>query len=332
MLMSSLPLLVSLVGCDRSGLDKVPQPNDAHPAVVEIGQLEVMTLEQYNAMASEGSAASTWCNDTSPTLDRSEVGEREQESDLPLCYYGQVGLAEIGGDVGGATFTFEGTGGKVCLVVDPETVYWNQAVSADNPRDNYSYPDLEEDDGDLDMFAGLSAYYTGSPGVEIGDFTGFYTDSLGNQIEIEYGLCAQGGAQGQTDSHSGRATAEYCTIDTTNYPGVEFTVVLETFSVPLDDGLLSFGVMAREGSCSGITECSMMGESLNEDGTVRDCTPQLEAAFCGQQTLESFCCVHPDMCGEDASIDECESALDEAGVSNLDELESVFCDANSCCN
>ena len=208
MLMSSLPILASLIGCDRSGLDKVPQPNDAYPSVVEIGQIEVMTLDQYNALAGEGSGASTWCNETSSGLDREVVGDRDQEDELPLCYYGQVGLAEIGGDIGGATFTFEGTGGDVCLVVDPETVFWNQSVAADNARTNYSYPDLEEDDGDIDMFAGLSAYYTGSPGVEIGDFTGFYTDSLGNQIEIEYGLCTQVGAQNQDDSHAGRGTAD----------------------------------------------------------------------------------------------------------------------------
>lgn len=332
MLMSSLPILASLIGCDRSGLDKVPQPNDTHPAVVEIGQLEVITLEQYNTLASEGSGASTWCNETSISEPRATVGDRTQEADLPLCYYGQVGLTEIGGDIGGATFTFEGTGGDVCLVVDPEVVYWNQSVAVDGARDNYSYPDLEEDDGDIDMFAGLSAYYTGSPGVEIGDFTGFYTDSLGNQIEIEYGLCTQVGAQGQDDSHSGRATAEYCTIDTSAYAGVEFTVVLETFSVPLDDGLLSFGVMAREGSCAGISECTLLGESLDADGNVNACTPQLEAAFCGQQTLESFCCVHPEMCGEDATPDECESALEDYGVSDVEELESAFCAENSCCN
>ncbi|MFT5682545.1 MAG: hypothetical protein ACI8RZ_003463 [Myxococcota bacterium] len=332
MLMSSLTLLASLVGCDRNGLDQVPQPNDAFPSVVEIGKLEVMSLDQYNLLAGEGSAASTWCNDTSPALGRETVGDRDQEADLPLCYYGQVGLAEIGGETGGATLTFEGTGGDVCLVVDPETVFWNQAVASGTSQTNFSYPDREEDDGDIDMYAGLSAYYTGSPGVEIGDFTGFYTDSLGNQIAIEYGLCTQVGSLGQSDAHSGRATTEFCTIDTSNHVGVEFTVVLETFSVPLDDGLLSFGVMAREGSCAGITECSLLGESLNEDGSVRDCTPQLEAAFCGQDALEPFCCLHPDMCGEDASIDECESALDDAEVSNLDELESIFCGSNNCCN
>ena len=331
MLLSSLPLLATLIGCDRSGLDKVPQPNDAYPAVVEIGQLEVMSLDQYNLLAGEGSAASTWC-EASDSVERDTVGDRDQAADADLCYYGQVGLTELGGVPGGATFTFEGTGGNVCLVVDPETVFWNQAVSLDNPRDNYSYPDLEEDDGDLDMFAGLSAYYTGSPGIEIGDFTGFYTDSLDNQIEIEYGLCTQVGYLGDTDSHAGRATAEYCTIDTSNHPGVEFTVVLETFSVPLNDGLLSFGVMAREGSCSGISECTLQGESLNEDGSVRDCTPQLEQAFCGQDTLESFCCVHPEMCGEDADLSECESAFETFEVSNLDELDNAFCGSNNCCN
>ena len=332
MLMSSLPLLASLVGCDRSGFDQVPQPNDAFPSVVEIGELEVISLDQYNALKSETSAAAAWCNETSPGVERDIVGDRTQDDDLPLCYYGQVGLAEIGGEIGGATFTFEGTGGNVCLVVDPETVFWNQAVESGTNRDNYSYPDMEEDDGDIDMFAGLSAYYTGSPGVEIGDFTGFYTDSLGNQIAIEYGLCTQVGAQGQDDSHAGRATPEYCTIDTSDYAGVEFTVVLESFSVPLDDGLLSFGVMAREGSCSGIDECSLLGESLNADGSVRDCTPQLEKAFCSEQNLEPFCCVHPDMCGEDASIDECESALNELSVGNVEDLEVMYCSENDCCN
>ncbi len=327
------PLLlgVLLVGCDRSGLDKVPQPNEAFPAVVEVGQLEVISASQYSTLEEQGAGAYSWC-DSSGSVERDTVGDRDQAEGLPLCYYGQVGTSEIGGG-GGATFTFEGTGGQVCLVVDPETVFWNQSVAADNARANYSYPDVEADDGDMDMFAGLSAYYTGSPGVEIGDFTGFYTDSQGNEIEIEYGLCNQTGAQSQSDAHAGRGTAEYCTINTANYVGVEFTVVLETFSVPLDDGILSFGAMVLDGPCAGIDECTLPAESLEIEGGVRECTPNLEAAYCGQNTLEAFCCLHPDMCGEDATIDECESAFEEYDVNNLDDLRATFCSStNLCCD
>ena len=113
------------------------------------------------------------------------------------------------------------------------------------------------------MFAGLSSYYTGSPGLEIGDFKGIYTDSLGNKVEIEYGECVQS-SQYTANAHAGRGAAEFCTIDTNNRVGVEYTVVLESFSIPLDDGSLSFGVAVLEGSCSDYTinECLIPGESL----------------------------------------------------------------------
>ena len=205
---------------------------------------------------------------------------------------------------GGATLTFDGTGGDVCIIVDPESVFWNEAVAANDPEPRYSYPDVEEDDGDIDLFAGMSAYYTGSPGVDVGDFKGFYTDSLGNRIEIEYGECFQFGAQsGMNNAHAGRAAVEYCTINTANREGVEYTAVLESFSVPLDDAGLGFGVILLEGSCTdfSINECTIYGDSLVEvrdskdkvvkddqgfiEAEVRSCTLELERASCEGKLL-----------------------------------------------
>jgi len=312
MLTNSLILtLLSLGGCDRSGTNVLPQPNLDFPAVVEVGNLEVISSSQLVELQSQGYNVREWC-DNSGTVARETVGNRQQAEGEPLCYYGVVGMTEIG-QRGGVTFTFNGTGDDVCLIVDPETVFWNQSVDLDQPRANYAYPDVEEDDGDVDMFAGLSAYYNGSPGVEIGDFTGFYTDSLGAEISIEYGECFQAGAQtGMNNAHSGRATTEYCGLDTVNRENVEYTVVLETFSVPMDDGVLSFAAVVVDGGCSGISpnECTLSGESLNPDTNranqnTRSCTVELEESFCqGQGALLGFCCNYPDMCGEDANYDE----------------------------
>jgi len=222
----------------------------------------------------------------------------------------------------------------------------------------YSYPDVEEDDGDLDMFAGLSAYYTGSPGIQLGDFTGFYTDSLGNKIEIEYELCEQNGyprGDGDNPVKAGRAAAEFCTINTENHIGVPYTVVLEKFSVPYNDSVLSYGVGVFEGVCNpesggfdAVTgtqnvktdECTFLGESLNLDGTVRACTPQLEASFCSDwpsnsltgPALPAFCCLHPDMCGEDTLPEDCQTVFDKWLVTNIDDLETAFCgESGFCC-
>ena len=322
-----------LAGCDRSGLDKVPQPNDDFPAVVEIGELEVISGSQLLTLREQLSGSAEWCAN-SASEPREEVGDRVQADDTPLCYYGQVGLAEVG-EKGGATFTFRGTGDNVCLIVDPEAVFWNQSVSATRPQSRYTYPDLEEDDGDIDMFAGLSAYYNGSPGVEVGDFRGIYTDSLGNQIEIEYGLCQQAGYQtGMTNSHSGRATVEFCTINTENYEDVEYTVVLETFSVPLDDGALSFGVVALDGSCSGIDECTLYGEALTPEpasAATEGCSLNLEAAYCDRENLATFCCANPDMCGEDVDVSTCSDLAEEQGFSNADAMIDDYCATSGLC-
>lgn len=328
-----------ILGCDRSGADKLPQQNDDFPAVVELGELDVMTSTQLTAMQDEirstirnggTPAPSEWC-DSSADLPRESVGDRLQADGNKLCHYGQLGVAQIG-ETGGATFTFQGTGAAVCLIVDPETVYWNQSVARESPRIEYSYPELEEDDGDIDLFAGLSAYYTGSPGIELGNFRGFYTDSLGNQTEIEYGLCTINGSN-DTIARAGRGTAEFCTIDTANTEGIEHTVVLETWSVPLNDGVVSYGVALVSGRCSDVNECTLLAESLDFDNVPKECTPQLEAAFCERRELATFCCVHPDMCGEDVTDIQCNEIFDEYDVRNAGELRDVYCDeAGKCCD
>lgn len=327
----SIFLLVLGLSCDRNGDALVPQPNPDFDPVIEIGKMSTITEAELEEIRAEGENAKAWC-------DASATGD-----DPRKCFYGLLGQAEVG-IKGGATLTFDGTGSDVCIIVDPETVFWNAAVAANEPELKFSYPDYEEDDGDIDLFAGMSAYYTGSPGIEVGDFKGFYTDSLGNKIEIEYGECFQYGAQtGMNNAHAGRASVEYCTINTENRVGVEYTVVLESFSIPLDDAALGFGVVLLDGACTdySINECTIYGDSLEEtrdsnnkvvlddngfiEGTVRDCTLALERASCEAKLLE-FCCVHPDMCGEANTEELCEPIAEE--------LEN-FCDnpdnARYCC-
>jgi hypothetical protein len=304
---------LSLFACDRSGDDYVPSADGTYPAVIDVGEITVMPADKLQEVQSQGSNARNWCQ------------ENLDGDGNPYCYYGLLGQAPTGVK-GGATFTFRGTGDRVCVLTDPETVFWNTAVASINPDEKYSYADLEQDDGDIDLFAGLSSYYTGSPGVELGGFSGFYTDNLGNSIAIEYGECFQYGAQsGMNNAHAGRASAEYCTINTANREGKLYTVVLESFAVPLDDGALGFGAVVLDGSCGDyvINECTLFGEGLeaqfdasdeivkDADGEIvasaRPCSVQLEQASC-DAALQSFCCEYPVMCGEDGDRTQCEDA------------------------
>jgi hypothetical protein len=172
----------------------------------------------------------------------------------------------------------------------------------------------------MDLFVGLSSYYTGSPGIELGDFQGLYTDSLGRQIEIEYNECTQVGALDQTDAHAGRGTVEYCAIDTSGLAGIEYTVVSETFSTPIDDGTLSFALLVAEGACTkvaagaGVTECTLMGESPIEGST------DMEIAYC-ESSLAEFCCTHPDLCGEDPPEGFCDDLVEDGDIAK-------YCDAH----
>jgi hypothetical protein len=66
---------------------------------------------------------------------------------------------------------------------------------------------------------------------------------------------------------------EYCTLNSTQ-PGVSYTILLQTFSTPLDDDVLSYGVLLATGTCAKLvenygvgakqwrTECLIEGEAL----------------------------------------------------------------------
>ena len=342
-----------LSGCDRNAKGLVPVPSDKFDGVIELGELEVVDPDTLNSFIAkqqgtlayivpnlEGPADSAgdpkW-DSTDPNLDGLTGQERydnhvEATGTLPY-YFGQLGQPKDGGR-GGATFTFMGTGDDVCIVVDPETVFWSQSVAPGSRNDQYAYPDYYNDDGDLDLFAGMSSYYTGSPGVEIGDFTGYYTDTRGEVVEIEYGACFQTGAQtGMDNAHAGRGTTEYCNVSTDQKEGVEFTVVLDSFSLPVDDGILSFGVAVVNERCARIdkSECFVRGESLNSAGNTKTCTDKLELAQCNA-TLGAFCCANPEMCGDEGAVDAdlCDDIYgeDENGVS-LD--RDAWCDSTDLC-
>ncbi len=302
--------LVLLAACDNSGKELLPQPNPDYPGVIEIGQLSVMSADDVGAIDPD------WC----------------ANQDDPGCYFGQISSTD-NVTKGGATFTFKGTGGRVCVMVDVETVSWNHYIGAGATASDWSVADYPGDDGDMDMFGGLSAYYTGSPGIEIGDFTGLYTDSLGRELEIDYVECYNSSVYTGGEAHAGRGAPEYCTINTAGREDIEFTIVLETFSVPRDDGLLSFMTAVVDSGCnsfntsipssigptddsaielSGVSECLVTGESIAADGSVDPCSIATEYAYCANTTnagagaLVGFCCLNPGVCAEDLADGACD--------------------------
>jgi hypothetical protein len=322
-MMGRLLLLATLAGCDRDNTAALVDPPGDIPTVLTLPRVEVLSEDAFAEYEDAQANGEHWGFCGNPASDAVE-GEASTR-----CVFEQL-APTTGQSRGGATFTFKGTGERVCIVIDPETVFWNQSVATSGRNDLYSYPDYLADDGDLDLFAGLSSYYTGSPGLEIGGFMQVYTDSAGRQIEIEYGECFQRGSSlsGIENAHAGRGTAEFCEINTAEREGVEYTVVLETFAVPLDDGVLSFGAMVVEGRCNsvGVNECTMLGESIRTDGNLAACTDRLELAFC-ESRMREFCCANPEMCGEEAPDDACPE-FEEPGA------RDTFCAENPalCCD
>ena len=234
-------------------------------------------------------------------------------------HYGQLGAGENQGLFGGATFQFAGTGSTVCVIVDPEAMFWNRELSSQSSSVQYKFDDEYTDDGDIDMSVGLTAYYTGSPGEEIGDFEAEYMDAAGVSHQLEFDECVQTGYFGDP-AHSGRATVEYCQIDTSLRPGIQYTAVLKTFALPIDDSVLNFGAMVFDGRCdavpwtdgdgaiqTGPTECAIPNEVGNseKDGLPADKEwfPTLEQAYCGGKgKVNSYCKDHVgDGCEEPSS-------------------------------
>jgi hypothetical protein len=239
------------------------------------------------------------------------------EDILANTIYAEVGPS-LTTEYGGVTVEFVGTGGPVCIWVDPETAYWNQAVSerADGDSLKWTFPDNVFDDGDIDLFAGLSVYYTGSPGETVGDFEVSYEDSLGNEIPISLAACPNTLGLDEDPAAAGRGAPEFCTIPQTD-PGISYTVLLQTWSTPLDDDRLGYGFLLVNGDCEDLRssgqsasslrdECLIQGESivpqgtsygpfygfdeLNNEGRVWERSIEFESTFCDLSTrMRNFC-------------------------------------------
>lgn len=265
-------LLTTLVACDREGGLYVPQPNPDYPFIQDLGEFRVISTEEQEAHVANKEFRS-WDEELTAVDDQGRKG----------IYYGGVGAPADASFYGGATFTFTGTGTDVCVVMDPEAVFWNQAQAGDVTTSDYLYVDAIAPDGDLDLDVGLTAYYTGSPGVEMGGFGSVYTDAGGVDHSLEASECGQLGSQG-TPAHAGRSTVEYCTIRTDGRAGVSFTAVLDTFLIPQEDDVLHFSAAVFEGTCAGIPA----GES-----GLGDCVLSREAGgaldLSEEETSEEYC-------------------------------------------
>ncbi|MEQ1500864.1 MAG: hypothetical protein ABMB14_01470 [Myxococcota bacterium] len=230
--------------------------------------------------------------------------------------YAEVGPS-LTTEYGGVTATFTGTGGEVCIWVDPETAYWSQAIGV-RPTDDsrkWTYPDNVFDDGDIDLLAGLSVYYTGSPDEVIGDFVIAYEDALGNEVPISLASCPNIYGLRDDLASGGRGAPEYCTIPATDL-GISYTILLRTWSTPLDDDRLAFGLLLANGSCSDLRglaggvspstdECFIQGESiipvgtdigpfygfddLNGAGRIWPRSLDFENEFCTANRMQGFC-------------------------------------------
>ncbi len=272
-------LFGSLVACDYTGDWLFAPPTDA-PGVVHLGELVPTVI------------------DGETSIDEAVI-------------YGEIGATGTA-EPGGVTFSFEGTGGPVCVWVDPELVFWNQSVAPQAGSDDarWAYPDNVFDDGDLDLYAGYAVYYSGSPGEKMGDFEIRYEDSLGNQIPLTLNECTISGLNG-TGAHSGRGAPESCTLAAT-LPGVSYMVAIEAWSTPLDDDRLSYGLILAEGDCddirNGITEeCVILGEARDADGEMIPDSSTFEVTYCanveGADALVDYCETEAET--YDCSVDHC---------------------------
>jgi hypothetical protein len=284
-------LLLPLAACDYSGDWLFSHPSEV-PGVLDLGELIPVDLDTVDAQ--------------------------------DAAIYGEVG-ATGSAESGGVTFSFLGTGDQVCLWVDPELASWTQSIALLGREPDFEYPDNFFDDGDLDLFAGFSVYYTGSPGERIGDFALQYEDSLGNPVDISLNECTIGSYQTDTNGHAGRGVPEHCTLSATQ-PGVSYTVLMEAFSTPLDDDRLGFGLILSQGSCNELSggiasipdECVILGEAndiastvISEDGKVTVGEPlagseEFERSFCHSIDAEYPATLGlPEYCIEEAAAKNC---------------------------
>lgn len=251
--LGALALLPLIGACDFSGDFLFPGAIEGVPGVLHISAEDgISPVEPAVINSPEDAQAATIFAEVGPTGDANPAG---------------------------VTFNFVGNGGAVCAFVDPELVFWNQSVSAvDFSNRRWRQPDNPFDDGDLDLQAGLSVYYTGSEGERLGNFTVRYEDTLGNEIPVDLVACTIRSDLDPTltTPHSGRGAPEYCTIFNTQ-PGISYTVALEVFSTPPDDDRLGFGILLAEGTCPDLITAATAGGGLGGLPTHEECVIRGEA-------------------------------------------------------
>lgn len=222
--------LLLVAGCDISSEFLMERPIEDVPGLVDLG-----TIVPVTATSPVQIAAGTIYGELGPT-----------GTALP----------------GGLTFSFVGTGSSVCVWVDPELLSWSQSVSPTTPAEQWQFPDNIYDDGDLDLGVGLTAFYNGTPGELMGDFEVRFEDSLGNQVPVDLVECTIfSSVTGTTGSHGGRGAPEYCTVPDTS-PGVSYSVAMETWSLPIDDKRLGYGLIVADGSCQDLKDNAGAGRDL----------------------------------------------------------------------
>jgi hypothetical protein len=247
--------------------------------------------------------------------------EQRFEGDARACAFEQLGSVSGAGS-GGITFTLtmpaDFDGEELCVVTDPETVRWTPTASP--------YPDDSNDDGDVELMVGPSSEYTGILGEQIGNFPGL--------------------ADGVQWSDSGRVGhPEYCSINGTDESvDTEYTILVRARNVPFetssgmpfDDAALSSATVVITERCPRVDtgEWLLLGESLENDGSVRDCTKQLEIAY-GQSgtTLTAFCCANPEMCGPlESTSTVCSDIFSSASEDGSSDRNSWCFETGLCCD
>jgi hypothetical protein len=221
------------------------------------------------------------------SISGAEVDDLDQRENRPEidggAVLGRIGPSNVGaGEYSGATFTFEGTGERVCIIVDPQSVFRDdRQTSPTGEVDNPWMSDFPYDDGDLDLLAGLASFYTGTPGVELGDFFGSFPDSNGVDRAIDLNLCLMEDYHGSVSGSAGRATPEWCSF--VSEVGTTYMGVLQVFSVPVDDDELTYVLEVRAGDCPpAIDECTLRGDydEMTGDGELPGGFANVEAMYC----------------------------------------------------
>jgi hypothetical protein len=198
-----------------------------------------------------------------------DLAEDEDAADIRTgTFIGKVGPGNVGaGEYSGATYDFEGTGDRVCVIVDPQSVFRDDVQLDDDGTEwnNPFFDDFPHDDGDIDLQVGLASFYTGTPGQTMGDFFASFPDSNGIDRAVDLNLCLQEDNHGVIGGHAGRATPEWCDLET--QVGVTYRLALTVFSVPADDRELTYALEVRDGACpANIDECTVRGDVDYSEG------------------------------------------------------------------